>query len=499
MSKEDKEMRILLEYIKQASREYFRNKALGKTPDNDVPSIPGGDINVTHQEKFDKLTKQVTQNIYFQNLQPEDMETIRQKMNRNPEVFTKAVSIPKGRDIRENILAITINDEDVNDWMNNGGLSTLLKILKDSGNYSDETIENLPGVISNRLTSKSERNELFKNAAQSAIDIWLGYLETINDPKTEELLKTYSRVLSDSDEKAYGHMLSVKNVAMIRAIDSNATFVLPESKWVQFNRYVIPRAKKFIVYTPNAQNNKLTKNKLQKVIDKCGWKGVPYYRLPLQTQIEVDIKCNELGLCSFRPVIEFDISDTKVMPGKPDLFNQEVGLANNLTGELNAAAIEQMGDKAKENMPQDEIMDKRTELAANFMKQFCQEKGVNVSLKENETPDNVLIECLYQYYLSRAEKDANIDKDTNKDIFAKNATHFTLIFAKLAWNKLGTFSHPAQYTKKEGAEFLNLVHGVLRNLEPAIALNENESVGNDKQNLLSSFKQYCKKYNIQII
>lgn len=490
---------ILLEYDRNARREYFRNKALGIKTDDENTS-PDDKFSVSCKEQINPITKKSVQNIYLHNISPEDMDAIREKMNRNTQLFTQAVSIPKGRNI-DNTLVISVNDENISSWINDGGLGELQKILSQSGKYSTDSINALGGIIRNRLTGREETQELFNTAKNNAIDTWLQYIEKINDPETQELLKSYARIFNNVGEGSFGHVLSIKNVAMIRAVDSNATFVLPESVWLKLNRYVVPRAKKFIVYTPNNQNNKIDSVKLQKIIDTVSRsKNLSYTDLPIQMQIEVDIKCNQVGMSSFRPVIEFDVSDTRVIPGRKDLFNEEPGLANNLTGELNTKAKEDsITNNVDTGRTEDTVMEKRTKLAADFMENFCKDKGINVSFTANVKPSTILTTCLYKYYLSRAEKDANLDKDTNKDIFAKNATHFTLIFTKLAWEQLGSFSHSVTYTKKEGAEFLNMVNSLLRQLEPATTLNEELGLNYSREDLLKSFNNYCEENNIKII
>ena len=91
-----------------------------------------------------------------------------------------------------------------------------------------------------------------------------------------------------------------------------------------------------------------------------------------------------------------------------------------------------------------------------------------------------------------------MDKDTNKEQFARNATHFTLIFAKLAWNRLSFFTHPVEYTRKECAEFLNIVNRVLSRLEPATVLKENNGAAYSREQLISAFKKFCADNKITI-
>ena len=222
------------------------------------------------------------------------------------------------------------------------------------------------------------------------------------------------------------------------------------------------------------------------------------------------MKCQELDIAPpFAHYIEFDISDTEVIPGKEDIFNTQIGLANNLTGELNDKAKEDYNKKhGNEDMPEDQEMIERTKKAAEFIVKFCQKQHVPFNYNETDSPSSILTNGLIAYYKSVAEADANIDKDTNKEIFAKNATLFTLIITNLALDKISNFGHPVEYTKKEAAEFLKSVTYVLNRLEPALALQPqavevNESTTQtsrrSKEEILQQFSKFCKQVGIRII
>lgn len=487
---------ILLEYMNNSRRDYFRKKATGG--DDEEMDTVNSDISVSCKETFDPVSKKTVQILTLKNITPEDEKKIYDALNRNPQLHTLQVAMPKSRNIKEDILNIRIDDDEVGAWMNEGGLAKVVDILKASGNYSPETIENLPGNISNVMTSKIERKELYNKSYNSVIDTWLRYLKTINDPETLELLKTYARIFQD--DKVYGHVLSLQNVQLIRSVNNTAAFVLPASTWrVKFNRYVKPGAKKYIVRSPFDPNDSVSAATIKKTIKRMGWGDTPYGKLPIQAQMAVDIetKRDEFEQDKFKTTVEYDISDTEVIKGKRDIFSETIGLLNNLTGELNLLA---RGDQEKKNLPVagDDIMAKRTELAAEAVKGMCEESGIRAKYNNPNDSSAVLVDALYAYYLAMAEKTANLDKDTNKEQFARNATHFTLIFAKLAWNRLSFFTHPVEYTRKECAEFLNIVNRVLSRLEPATVLKENNGAAYSREQLISAFKKFCADNKITI-
>lgn len=491
---------ILLEYIYNPRREYFRQKALGTSvggKDADVESNDG-QINVSCEEKLDQISHKDVHNLLLTNIKPEDRELIFKTMNRNPKLHTLQVAKPT-----ENTVKIRIDDNELEAWMNDGGLATLMEILKNSGNYPQDVLNDLPGRISNVMTSREERKKMLSNSYNSVIQMWQHYLSTINDPETVELLKTYARIFQK--DKIYGLVLSLLNVALIRSVNNNATFILPESDWLRkFNRRVKPHAQKYVVRRPLNDKQQVDPTTLKDVMNEMGWGDMAFSDLETQPQKAVRVHALKRSYVPkfYTTTIEYDISDTELIKDKngipkPDIFNNTIGLANNLTGQLNSIAV---ADKGEKNRPveQDEVMVKRTELAADAMKEICVKNGIKVHYINPNNSSSVLADSLYAYYLSKAETAANLDKDTNKEQFARNAAHFTLIFTHLAWDKLSQYTHPVVYTKKECAEFLNVVNNLLHVLEPLIALNENNGAAYSREQLISAFKKFCADNKITI-
>lgn len=494
----------------QARNDYFRKQAGGDAASENKPDELGR-LKISYSEGTvpvvagGKVTQLPVHNIFLYNLQPNDVqEIIRELTAQKKETRTQNAFVPR-RNVRD-CVQIRVGENDMEQWLQTG-MQIVQNILRQSGVYDEQEINDMPGYISNVAVSKAQMRQEYQNAENKAIDVWLAYLKDINNPEIVSKLQAYQRVYRYLDVQ-YGHVKSAKNVAAILAIDSNATFILTAAEWRDFNRYVKPNAKRFYVLVPLIDN--VDKGKLDAVIDKCGWGGTAYCDLPFQVQQLVDMKCQELDIAPpFAHYIEFDISDTEVIPGKEDIFNTQIGLANNLNGELNDKAKEDYAKKhGNEDMPEDQEMMQRTKQAAEFIVNFCQKQRIPFKYNETDSPSTILVNGLVAYYKSVAEADANIDKDTNKEIFAKNATLFTLIITNLALDKISNFGHPVEYTKQEAAEFLKSVTYVLNRLEPALALQPqavevNESATpkstRSKEEILQQFRKFCKQVGIRII
>lgn len=479
--------------------DYYRQKNGGDATSDNLPDAISR-LKVTGEQMTDPATKRGVHNIYIYNLEPEDVQKIIAALKGDKDTYSVYTSRQK-----KGTLALRIFDDNMASWMNNA-LKTIQNILAESGNYNENEINDLPGQLNNVNMSKQEIQAGYAESEKKAIDVWLAYLENINSPEVKKKLEAYQRIYKYLDVK-YGHVKSAKNVAAILATDSTATFILTAAEWRDFNRIVKPNARKFYVLVPLV--NEVDKSKIDKVIEKCGWGGTAYNDLPFQVQQLVDMKCQELGVTPpFATYLEFDIADTILIPGKEDIFNTQIGLANNLTGELNDKAKEHYNSvRGDEELPKDVEMEERTKKAAEFIIGFCKKNNVPLQITDDESASSILVKGLVAYYQSVAEQDANIDKDTNKTIFAKNATLFTLIIANLALDRLSNFAHPVTYSKQEGAEFMKSVTYVLNRLEPALALQPQaveitESIqipGHTKEELLQQFRQFCKQYGIKIV
>lgn len=397
----------------------------------------------------------------FYGIEKDDAFNIRGSIDKKPEKYTLG-SIVKG-----DALLVRIYADDLDKWLDTG-MKTIQAILLKTNKYNTDEIMHLPDEAYARSGNGATRGDKvgkYREVKNNALEYWQKYLETLNDPATVKIIEDYSALpLTD---KIYGHTLSKKNAMLIRSTNNEASFILPLSGWRQLNRGVKRGAKQYVVYIKTGSDAQIAA--VNDVIKQLGWGNMSYDDLPPQVQKEVDIQTNGKASGAFKPIYEYDISDTYVFPGQPDIFTQTLGLKNNLTGELNdLAKAEVMA--SSENAPKpDEIMLKRTQEANQKFAKYCEEQNVQYTPSNN--PSTNLINALEAYY-KKSAMDLDILRDTNINMFAENATHITLLIGKFAYDGLSRFTHGFKYSKKEVGEMINVVGKTLMFLDSQ-SLNEN--------------------------
>lgn len=403
----------------------------------------------------------------FYGLDKKDAFDIRGALHNNPQKHVQFAVV------KDDALKIRIAPDDLDNFLNTG-MKTMQSFLLKTNRYDTNEVMHLEDEVYARAGNGAERGDKVKSYKENkgkAIEIWQQYIKTLNDPETVKLIDAYSTLPT---EKIYGHTLSQKNAMLIRSVDSDATFILPLGEWRKLNRGVKRGAKRYVIYIMAGDKN--DQKMVTDVIQKLGWGKLPYDELPPQVQKEVDIQTNGVASNIFIPVYEYDIRDTYVFPGQPDLFNQTIGLKNNLTGELNSLA--KMDSLSSENAPKpDEIMEQRTIKASELFTKHCEDKGIKFVKSQNASMNLVnALEASYKQYAIGLD----ILRDTNINMFAENATHITLLIGKYAYNMLSRFNHGNEYTKKEVGEMINAVGATLRLLNDRTELNEAIDIRTDK-------------------
>ena len=411
-------------------------------------------IEITCKGGVNPVTNENLLTFTFYGIEKDDAFNIRAGLDKNPSKFTLA-SIVKG-----DTLMVRIKADDLDKWLDTG-LKTLQSYLLKTGKYNNDEVMHLTDEAyarSGNGATRGDKVKKYRDAKNSAVEYWQKYIETLNDPETVKIIEAYSSLpLTD---KIYGHTLSRKNAMLIRSVDSNASFILPLSGWRQLNRGVKRGAKQYVIYIATGSAEQIAD--VKEVIKKIGWGNMPYDELPPQVQKEVDIKTNGMASTLFKPIYEYDISDTYLFPGQPDIFNQTLGLKNNLTGELNDLAKAEVLANS-ENAPKlDELMVKRTAEANQKIIKYCQENQIPYTQSEKSSTN--LVNALEATY-KKSAMELDILRDTNINMFAENATHITLLIGKYAYDMLGRFTHGYKYSKKEVGEMINAVGKMLTILD----------------------------------
>ena len=188
--------------------------------------------------------------------------------------------------------------------------------------------------------------------------------------------------------------------------------------------------------------------------------------------------------------IGYDVKDTYLLSGaKEDKWTTEMGLLNNLTGELNQAAILNKQQRNAEDIDVDTVMDKRTEKAADWMEKFCQNEGLNTKTLYKDA-GNRLADYLLNYCTANATERANILSEGNIRTYAENATQVTLIITNLGLNALSRFNKTYEYSKPEAVALMNIVFRIARALETNSMISE--SIGTWFRDKIQFVKMFVK-------
>ena len=172
--------------------------------------------------------------------------------------------------------------------------------------------------------------------------------------------------------------------------------------------------------------------------------------------------------------VGYDVRDTYLLSGaKEDKWTSQIGLLNNLNGELNQAALRDRQERNlnRGNVEGDVEMMKRTEKACTWMEGYCKENGYNIHTQYQDA-SNKLADYLLSYCAANATKKANILREDNIRTYAENATQVTLILTQLAYNALSRFHSTYTYDKKEATALMNVVFGIAKKLEENSVITE---------------------------
>ena len=395
---------------------------------------------------------------------------------------------------------IKVFDSEIDKWLDGGDLNAIQSVLLKTGKYDNNEVMHLEDEIATGFYSKNKEkiNQAHTQAGENAMEAWQNFLSKINDPVTLEQIKLYARVYGNV---SYGHILSIKNATLIKSYDKDATFVLAPGKWKSlFGRGIKRGAKPLPMYVW-VPNNQATSQDIEDAKNTSGWEDSSVDDLSVQVKNDIEMKANKSGGITLRSV-GYDVRDTYLLSGaKEDKFTTQIGLLNNLNGELNQAAIR---DRQERNLNKGEVeggeeMLKRTEKACAWMENFCKENGYDVNTRYQDV-SNKLADYLLNYCTVNATKKANILSQGNIQTYAENATQITLILTKLGWSALSRFHNTYQYDKKEATALMNVVFGIAKKLEENSVITEGVfSWLKDKFSFVKAFLKALKQIGCSVV
>ena len=212
------------------------------------------------------------------------------------------------------------------------------EFLASTGHYEmpnlDEIFNRLNDV-KNDIVKPKEVEELNDTTDKMYIE----FMQKLKDPKIQLLLKSIGQYQIAST--VYGWKYAMDNVIRAYSVNPNATFLQQRKQWYEkFNREVNVGAKKIILTIPSENTRDLDPTVVRQIMDEAGYEPHETFQsLSKQQQDYIKTMVRYHTGKGFISVPYFDISDTTLIPGEEDVWVNEVGFENNLTGKLNAAAM----------------------------------------------------------------------------------------------------------------------------------------------------------------
>jgi hypothetical protein len=300
------------------------------------------------------------------------------------------------------------------------------------------SIESLLEKLSN-CESYTATKEERKNLEQSFDEMWMNFLQHIDDPDIQELIKSFSNFGMADD--TFGWQLSVENAMRVKMQRPDATFVQTESQWMDlFNREVKPNSRYILVVVPYSMKNRKynTQAERKSTMKDAGYSDeVKFSDLTTQQKEFVDITAASWrGNGKFFIMKYYDISDTQLASwANEDNWSNEAGFENNLTGSLNGIAKvqkDESGAPNEEELQQKLYGDERgnikkasESLIRGVAKNFPDIKLVNPTT----TTDERMVKNIYQQNLVKVadfmiERKLQIVKPENRE----HASHIAAVF-----------------------------------------------------------------------
>lgn len=306
-------------------------------------------------------------------------------------------------------------------------LPEIQKTLEDLGTYYNQSIVKFImrlGLGVKETPTQQEINDVHNSMVKS----WKELLLMLKDPDVRKKFLLFQTTIT-CDEYFKGARLSPRNVIDILSQDPQATFVTDNFTWfTKFNRKVKDNARRLLITKAhtNVSKNALNQHKISQahggyneVVKMSHGKN---YGTAYSVRKDVANTSNPISNTYSRQVV-YDVRDTEPLDPNNDPFLQIPNLINNLTGEMNAAALNFVAERNKENGVETEtprkiegiVDDEKLLKFKDILLRKCKREGIKINDVGDTT--EVIGECLYQYGLKVAES-YNILVPKEQDIFA---------------------------------------------------------------------------------
>ena len=300
-------------------------------------------------------------------------------------------------------IILKINIDKINE-LGTTFIDTLTDCIKNLGTYNDTSVDAFGDSLMDKIAQCPTEADIANSNANIASN-WKEMLTKLQDPDFRKMLLNFQTTVACA--KKYGHVLSKKNVMSILSQNPMASFVTTPETWrTKFNRQIKPGAQKIIVTKSSnygnpswaARNNSARAHGFQDMKD-----AKDFTKNSVQTIGSIEMDANK-GNGGFYKVIMYDVADT-IPPADPkdDVFTNDMGLINNLTGAINSVA-QSKEDELKSQIgnvqTQQQVQPSASSSTAmkkrrGIIEWLCNKK--NIPTLKNAPDEEFIVDGTYQY------------------------------------------------------------------------------------------------------
>ena len=361
--------------------------------------------------------------------------------------------------------------------------------LKNTNKYDVPNIEDVLSELESVKSDILSRNDK-ANIEKSTDEQWIDFMKNIQKPEVQQLLQSIGQYSLADD--TFGWKLAATNVIRAFAQKPNASFLQTRNQWrKKFNRRIINGAKPIGILVPMT-NQSISQDEKNRQMAKAGYGADMKYRdLSRQQKDYIDISSTSYDSKYFQHIPYYDISDTVLIDGMEDIFANEVGFKNNLTGELNDKAIEL---KAKEGSidvnaarelygnRQGDVIDLYDRLSKGI-----KEKYMSVGIVNPKGSDTKSVGDAYQASIERLadyliENEGKIVRSENRKLSIAIATTIVLCLTRVKPENVAQKLKNNELTIDSYTELRNIINKIIN----VMNTNIKESINNNEIPQLSS-------------
>jgi len=321
-----------------------------------------------------------------------------------------------------------------------------------------------------KAPSKAEIEQIDFKAA----DTWRELLSNMQDKDTLKALSSIGGVVYTTTMTAKGiqegNQISDRNKIEIlrqrpdfaqRAAAGEKIFVTQAWYWRDhFNREIVDPSQKIVITKPTSRKP-ADKAAFEKAVLKCGWTSVDEFKqkeksgdISSQERWAVYAMYNKLNPADthFGPVIVYEYANTQLIPGKPDVFNDERGLADNIYNIPNDAAIRDNGAVVQQTdngpAPGQARSDQELEEVSKIVASIVYNKTKS-SVVDTGNPGDDVVDNVYKYAEFLA-LNINFAKPQYKEAYCQSLA--SAVAATLGFPTIKGASYLKQVLSNRGAD-----------------------------------------------